>query len=111
MSDFVTGWNTKQPKRGGIKVMSLESSGDLYGIEIRFPGTAYVCTETNFATMEDAVARRSGGTLLFSSSRYDFLNGVISLSVACCNHSYDMSRVEKTLELLLTEMLPELLRK
>ena len=104
--DFIKEWNAAQSKIGGVKVMPLTYVDDLYGLEIRFPGTAYEVAQDQFVDIKGALARRSGGTIRFSTSWHDFRAGIISLSVACANHAYSDDETIKALKLLLTEILP-----
>ena len=103
---YIKEWNSKQSKRGGIKVMPMEFSGDLYGIEIRFPNGKCHCERDVFPDIKAAVAWRSGGVLTISSSWEDFESGVISCYVACTDPAYDDGNIVGTLRVILGEIIP-----
>ena len=103
---FAREWNMTQKGVGGIKVMTLDSAGDLYGLEIRFPATNYECSLEDFADARDAISRRSGGTFRVSSSKEDFCGGILSIDVACANHAYTDEKGIGTMRMILTEIIP-----
>ena len=103
---FAREWNMTQKGVGGIKVMTLDSAGDLYGLEIRFPATNYECSLEDFADARDAISRRSGGTFRVSSSKEDFCGGILSIDVACANHAYTDEKCIGTMRMILTEIIP-----
>ena len=111
-TDFCAEWNERQPKDKDVRIiiMPLEYSGDIYGIEIRFPGSRkYSCTAIEFSNMKDSIRMESRGTIFISSSVTDFEKGIISFNTSFCNHDshgYYTSAAIKTIQTILKETLP-----
>ena len=107
---YIESLSESQSRIGVVKALALVQSGDLYGVEIRYPSVAYEITDEDFRDMCDALPRRSGGTVYLTSSEYDARNGILSLKVACANHAYDDRKCLAAIKMLLEEILPSLKR-
>lgn len=107
---YIESFSESQPRMGAIKALALVQSGDLYGVEVRYPSTSYEITSEDFLDMRDALPRRSGGTVHLTSSEYDARNGIISLKVACASYAFDNRKCMAALRMLLEEILPSLKR-
>ena len=107
-TDFCAEWNERQPKDKDVRIaiMPLEFSGDVYGIEIRFPG--FKCDGIKFFNIRRSVGTESRGTISVSSSSVDFEKGIMSFNTSFCDHGYDTPTAIKTMKTLLTEILSNL---
>ena len=105
LTKFIRAWSEDEVNNR-IHLMALRDHEHVYGLELRSPATMYNCPEDGFVALKDVMIRSTGGALRVTTSWSDFRAGVLSISVAFCNHGYSDKKITRALKILLTEIIP-----
>ncbi len=106
LSEYLEKWEAEHATGKNLHITTVEGNGDIYNIEIRFPGNRYSMNQGRFDNVMNFLTRRSGGVLFGETSLQDFRNGFLSLKVAFCNHGHSDKKLITTIKMFLEELLP-----